>query len=533
MKKAVIYTRVSDPSQISGKSLDVQRDKCEKWAKENGVEIVGIYEDGGKSGTRTVGRDALAELIERCKKEHIDYALTIDTDRIARNEWDHFYIRKELEKVGTKYIAINQPMIDDSPEGRLIDTMLAGINAFQSRLTGRKVKLSLMRKWEQGDYPSWAPLGYINVDRGTKEKPDKRIEIDPVAGPLITRLFELYATGNYSLLQLAKKMYGLGLPARKGKPICDSTLQQILTNTFYYGWMRWNSLEKQGNHKPLVTKELYDQCQYVAAQHRQFLIRIRKHTFLLRGFVICNVHQHRLTAEWHKVLRSQHRTKISYYRCTNSTGCKGSYVDTEKTEHQVAESLKRYEFSEEFTEIVKEEAKKQLSGSRERITSTVQGLTNQKKALTQKRDSLEDLLVEGTLDKESYARQHTKIIEEISFLENKIADVESQRGLDIKLIEEILSLSRNIYKTYTQAPDFLKRHYLRIFYEAIYIQDKKIVKYAETPILSELRKSYQVRIRSSLLPRRDSNPEPCRYKNPSVTKRLGLSHHPVNREPGI
>lgn len=500
MKKAVIYTRVSDPSQISGKSLEVQEDKCKKWAQENNCEVVGVYQDGGKSGTRTVGRDALAELILRCKSEKIDYALTIDTDRIARNELDHFYIRQELEKVGTKYIAINQPMIDDSPEGRLIDTMLAGINAFQSRLTGRKVKLSLQRKWEQGDYPGWAPLGYVNMDHGTKEKPNKKVEIDPVAGPLITKLFELYATGNYSLLQLAKKMYNLGLPARKGKPICDSTLQQILTNTFYYGLMKWNGMEKWGNYKPLVTKELFDQCQYVAAQHRQFLIRIHKHTFLLRGFINCNVHQHRLTAEWHNITRSRHRTKIGYYRCTNPGGCKGSYVDSEKTEKEVANSLKRYEFSEEFIEMVRDEAKKQLSGSREKIASTVQGLTNQKKALTEKRDNLEDLLVEGTLDKESYSRQHDKVIREISIMESKIEEAESQRGLDIKLIEEILSLSRNIYKTYSQAPDFLKRHYLRIFYEGIYVQNKKIVKYAETPILSELRKSYQVRSKNTLLP---------------------------------
>ena len=146
MKKAVIYARVSDPSQIGGMSLDVQIDKCSKWAKEHQVKIDSTYVDGGKSGTKTVGRDALAEMLTRCKKGDVDFSLTIDTDRMARNEWDHFYIRRELEKVGTQYIAINQPMIDNSPEGRLIDTMVAGINAFQSRLTGRKVKLSLMRK---------------------------------------------------------------------------------------------------------------------------------------------------------------------------------------------------------------------------------------------------------------------------------------------------------------------------------------------------------------------------------------------------
>jgi len=150
MKKAVIYYRVSDPDQLKGLSLDVQKEKCVKWAKENGYQIVGVYKDAAKTATKTAGRDQLIELINHCKNEKIDIALTIDTDRMARDEFDHFFIRKELEKVGTPFFSINQPMIDNSPEGRLLDGMLASINAFYSRLTGRKVRNSLEKKLKDG-----------------------------------------------------------------------------------------------------------------------------------------------------------------------------------------------------------------------------------------------------------------------------------------------------------------------------------------------------------------------------------------------
>ena len=299
IKKGLIYCRVSDQDQLKGISLKVQRDSCIKWAKSNNFKILGIYVDEAKSGTKTAGRDGLDDAIIHCKTEHIDAILVIDTDRFARNEVDHFAMKAILKQHDTKIIAINQLMIDESPEGKLMETVLIGINAFYSRLTGRKVRKSLEKKWEDGWWPGWAPLGYLNVDKGTIEKPNKIIETDPLKGPLIKEMFEMYSTGNYSILQLTKKMLDRGLTARKGKKICVSTAQQILSNTFYYGLMKWTDKEKVGNHTPLINQSLFDQCQFIASKHRQFVMRVRKHTFLLRGIVRCPIHGKWLTAEWH------------------------------------------------------------------------------------------------------------------------------------------------------------------------------------------------------------------------------------------
>ena len=95
MKTAVIYSRVSSDEQLKGLSPEVQKDLCKKWAKNNGYQIVGVFEDGGKSGTKTVGRDGLEDMIIQCQEEKINVALVVDTDRIARNEVDHFFIKNE------------------------------------------------------------------------------------------------------------------------------------------------------------------------------------------------------------------------------------------------------------------------------------------------------------------------------------------------------------------------------------------------------------------------------------------------------
>jgi site-specific DNA recombinase len=47
--KVYIYTRVSTAMQIDGYSLDAQKSRMKAFAEYNDHEIVGEYEDAGKS----------------------------------------------------------------------------------------------------------------------------------------------------------------------------------------------------------------------------------------------------------------------------------------------------------------------------------------------------------------------------------------------------------------------------------------------------------------------------------------------------
>jgi len=507
-KTALIYRRVSDDDQLKGLSIDVQKDLCERWAKKNNYKIVGIYTDEAKSGTTTAGRHGLEDALIHCQREHIDAILVIDSDRFARNEEDHFAMKVVLKKVGTKIIAINQPMINDSAEGILMETVMVGINAFYSRLTGRKVKKSLEKKWEDGIWPGWAPLGYLNINIGTEENPIKVIGIDPVIGPLIVEMFKLYATGTYSFLKLTKVMLKKGLTARNGKRLSTGTTQQIISNTFYYGWMKWSGMEKTGKHTPLIDMSLFDRCLYVAAKNRSFLIRERKHTFLLSGFMHCPIHERRLTAEWHYGLNSKARDKISYTHCTHVGGCKSSYIETWKLENKVAKLFKKFEFSPEFVELVRQGVKDHFDNNRHGIQGQKQSLINQRKALEEKRSKLEDLLVEGIIDRDTFKRKHSDFQSQIMQIDKLSLGLEGTHQIDVNLVDEVLALTRNIYQTYCDAPGYLKRHYLRFFFEKIYFNNGKIVKVTETPIFSTLKQAQEVLIMKTRLLGLDSNQRP-------------------------
>ena len=71
--------------------------------------------------------------------------------------------------------------------------------------------------------------------------------------------------------------------------------------------------------------------------------------------------------------------------------------------------------------------------------------------------------------------------------------------IDINLIEEVLAFTRDIYKTYREVPLFLKRHYLRFFFEKIMVKNGKIFETKPTPIFAVLLDNQQVIIRANQL----------------------------------
>ena len=56
-----------------------------------------------------------------------------------------------------------------------------------------EVKKGLSEKAEQGHWPTVAHVGYVN------NRETHRIDVDPVRGPLVSKIFGLYATGDYTL----------------------------------------------------------------------------------------------------------------------------------------------------------------------------------------------------------------------------------------------------------------------------------------------------------------------------------------------
>ncbi|MCL4366723.1 zinc ribbon domain-containing protein [Patescibacteria group bacterium] len=231
-------------------------------------------------------------------------------------------------------------------------------------------------------------------------------------------------------------------------------------------------------------------------------MRKRLHQFLLRGFAYCSECGQRYTAEWHFKPRFTRRNgKIAYYHCPkmNRNGCPAPYVEVSELEELVRNTVKSIQFSQEFVDAVVAKAKEFVDDSRKRATSETQGCINQRIALENRRNKLEDALLDGTIDRVVFKRKHDEIQEQLGFIDSRIREIETNSRVDIKLIEDVLNFTRDIGRTYDEAEEFLQRHFLRFFFEKIIVKERKIERVIYTPVIATLVENRQVIIKNLML----------------------------------
>ncbi|MDD5098127.1 MAG: recombinase family protein [Candidatus Pacebacteria bacterium] len=486
MENALIYCRVSTEEQArEGYSLDAQEKFCGRFAEHSGYKIISTYRDEGKSGT-TIDRPALQEMLSRCQEDKsIKAVLVQETDRLARGTGIHLAIKAILKKADIKLISVAQPMLDDSPEGNMIDTIIASVNQFQSDLNSRKTKKGMQEKFESGWWPGLAKLGYLN-----KEVNGEKITVsDPERWHLIRDALKMYLTGNYSAVEIADILYEKGLVARQGKKICNGIMINILKDPFYAGIMNWNKQERKGNHEPMITPAQHKNIITIMDEHNRHACRRRIHNFLLRGFLYCGICGQKYTAEIHK------KKNISYYHCVlngQKHSNEGQNIEAGSLEKMIKEQFKNIQFSEDFIMLVVSKVKLSYEKKKEQINRNKRGLLNQKLALENKKCLAEEKLISGIFDDESFARQRDKIDTEIGKIQEQLENIENQRNIDVDTMGKVLALARNIYGSYTKAPDPIKRLYLALFWDGFWVKDKTIIKAKPTQLIEDLIREKQV-----------------------------------------
>lgn len=127
---------------------------------------------------------------------------------------------------------------------------------------------------------------------------DHIAQLDPVRAVFIKKAFELYATGEYTMRKLSKKLYEDGLRSRKGHRVGLSAIGKILNNPFYYGDFIWKNKLHHGHHEPIITKDLFEKVQYFLSPKKKS--KGYKHDFAYTGLMVCGEYGNGITAEKQK-----------------------------------------------------------------------------------------------------------------------------------------------------------------------------------------------------------------------------------------
>lgn len=163
--------------------------------------------------------------------------------------------------------------------------------------------------WSIGKYQTKAPVGYLNIN--------KDIIVDSERAPLVKKMFEMYATGQYSVKRLqefAKEMNLCSSHSKTNKPLGRETIYAMLKNPFYYGEMVIRGEIMPHAYEPLISKSLYDKVQEIRSGGK-IHTKMREYAgipFVFRGLVKC--------AECGGTISSEHHKGHVYLRCTHPRG---------------------------------------------------------------------------------------------------------------------------------------------------------------------------------------------------------------------
>jgi len=164
----------------------------------------------------------------------------------------------------------------------------------------------------------------------------KRIIVpDPVLGPVVTNLFEWFASGEYSLKTLAKKAYEAGFRFRKSQgKIPVTTLHKVLRKEIYTRDFRYGGVTYQGSHEPLVTPAVWERVQQILDGRHERKHRKVTHDFAFSGLVQCGHCGCSMVGEVKK-------GRYVYYHCTGYRGkCPEPYTREERLGEQFANCLR-------------------------------------------------------------------------------------------------------------------------------------------------------------------------------------------------
>lgn len=231
--RVTFYGRVSTDEERQLDSLSHQSSyfeskikDCPKW------EYVPGYIDEGITGTRADKRPQFLKMVRDAKAGLFDLILTKEVSRFARDIVDCVQTVRDLLKyeVGVLIEDINLNTMENDAEFRL--SIMAIVAQEESRKTSERVKFGYRQTMKQGKRHGGAPpIGYLF------REDNNGYWIDRSKQGLVEYVFTEYAKGEKGMRVLSRDLASMGFLGNTGKPYHCSTLERMIRNPVYTGYI--------------------------------------------------------------------------------------------------------------------------------------------------------------------------------------------------------------------------------------------------------------------------------------------------------
>jgi len=235
--RVTFYARVSSESDEQLNSLGNQVSYYEEFIRKSSAwEYVPGYVDEGLSAATTKKRENFHRMVEDGRAGLFDLIITKEITRFARNTLDSILYTRELlgAGVGVFFQNDNINTFDEDSELRL--TIMSGIAQDELRKLSSRVKFGHAQAIKKN-----VVLGNSRIFGYVKD--GGRLVIDEEEAPMVRSLFELYATGEYSMKQIETLFWERGYRNHNGRRIAHTTMSGIISNPKYKGYYVGNKVK--------------------------------------------------------------------------------------------------------------------------------------------------------------------------------------------------------------------------------------------------------------------------------------------------
>ena len=528
--KAVIYCRVSSTKQkLEGSGLESQEHRCRQYADLKGYEVEAVFPDDASGGGDFMKRPGMVALLSYLDAQpDKDYVVIFDDlKRFARDTEFHIKLRREFQTRGARIECLNF-RLDDSPEGKFVETIFAAQGELEREQNRRQVIQKMKARVEKGYWVFHAPVGYRY---GSDRVHGKLLVRDEPLASIVAEALEGFASGRFRSQAEVKRFLESKPEFPKDLPngeIRFWKVTKLLKRSTYAGYVEapnWGVSIRKGHHEPLVSFETHNRVlETLENGARPAARKDVNQDFPLRGFVACDDCGHPMTACWSKGCRRHY----AYYLC-DTRGCPShrKSIARDKIEGGFAEILRDLQPTRQLFAVARAMFKDawdmRLAEAHRAKDSVAQQLRDVEKQIEVMLDRIVDASTPSVVS--AYENRIGKLEREKLLLRERVGSIVPPGGRFEEFIELSLLFLANPWNLYENGDLPMKQTVLRLaFPTPLRYSRESGYRTAETAfpfrVLEGIRthKSEMVRSRRLELPRvAPQRPQRCASTNSATT----------------
>ena len=468
--KAILIARVSTEEQReAGNSLPAQVARLEKYCQNKNFEILKIC--SFDESAYTDQRNEFDRIIDFVLEQKEKIAVCCDkVDRLSRNIFDN--------RIAALYErALNDEIeLHFASDGQIITSKISAVEKFQfgislglakyySDAISDNVKRAVEQKLRKGEWIGRAPYGYTNIRVGGVAD----IVVDDYKARIVRKLFELYASGAYSMGTLATKFKDdYGITWSKG------FIDMILDNHFYYGVMVCKGQQYPHRYLPLITQSLFEEVKKVKASFNKKPVKYAGQPYLYRGLIRCSDCGLAITPEKHK--------GYVYYHCTQF---KGKHDAKWLREEVITAQLEKMFMRLRIPHDVLDQIVDTLSSvHQEKIAfhnKHHDELTKEQKKLTRMMDNLYLDKLKGSITENDYDKFYTTLRDQMTDVTVQLDRLQAAEDNYYITAKYLLDLSSRAYDLFVGSEVEEKRVIIKLVLSNLTLNGEKLVYDAHKP----------------------------------------------------